>query len=174
MNSFIIMIILISVIITTSKVIMRFLRQQDIKNGLNIKDDNYSVKKTLLTSGNQEKRLKSINKMTFSDYKINQDLWKKGYIIAIISAGAGLIVSIITKYGAGGIILTIILSSVIYYSKQLKYLFLLDVLMIISLFFTRTLNYSYLVVAPAVILFNYIVIIDYNKYMKEQKQLSTG
>lgn len=169
MNRLLIMIVVITAIITISKLIMNLLKIEDRKNGLNINEQNYTIKKSLFNSSDQEKRIEKLQKLYFVDFEINRNLWKRALIITLISSGAGLIIGFIIHYGIGGIILIAILSTIVYFSKQIKYLVLLDFFVIISIFLTKTINYPILAVTPAIIILNYVIFLDYNKYKRELK-----
>ena len=170
MSSLTIMIILIALIITTSKIIMNYLRQQDIKNGLVIKEEYYTIGKTLSSSGKQKKRMEEMKKKNFSDFEISTDMWKRTYILILILSGAGVITGVITKFGIGTVLLMTIFSSITYFQKNIRMLTVMDILTLISILFSQRINISLMIILPSMILFNYIIWTDYHRYRKEIRQ----
>lgn len=169
MSNFLIMIIIISIIITTSKIIMRFLKQQDVKNGLDIKSEYYTIQKTLTSSNKQEKRLKKMQKMLFNEFEIDDKLWKQSYLLLIALSGIGVGINMITKISPGSVLLIVIFASIIYFQKSIKILICMDIMVFLFIISAKSVNTGLMVVLPLIILFNYAIWTDYYKYRQMLK-----
>ena len=169
MSNFLIMILILSIIITTSKIIMRFLKQQDIKNGLDIKSEYYTIQKTLTSSNKQEKRLKKMQKMLFNEFEIDDKLWKQSYLLLIALSGIGVGINMITKISPGSVLLIVIFASIIYFQKSIKILICMDIMVFLFIISAKSVNTGLMVVLPLIILFNYAIWADYYKYRQMLK-----
>lgn len=169
MSNFLIMILILSIIITTSKIIMRFLKQQDIKNGLDIKSEYYTIQKTLTSSNKQEKRLKKMQKMLFNEFEIDDKLWKQSYLLLIALSGIGVGINMITKISPGSVLLIVIFASIIYFQKSIKILICMDIMVFLFIISSKSVNTGLMVVLPLIILFNYAIWTDYYKYRQMLK-----
>ena len=161
MSRSVILIILITIIITISNLIMKILRYRDVEKGLVLEENNYSIKKTIFSSLDQDKRIekqKKEEKEKISD----SELWKKLYIISMTAAFLGMIAGI--YFGNGCIQLTIIILFLIYIYKKrtLSSLILIDLYVLLTcLQNVYQLNIPVIVMAPFVILFNFLKYRDY-------------
>ena len=148
---------------------MRFLKQQDIKNGLDIKSEYYTIQKTLTSSNKQEKRLKKMQKMLFNEFEIDDKLWKQSYLLLIALSGIGVGINMITKISPGSVLLIVIFASIIYFQKSIKILICMDIMVFLFIISAKSVNTGLMVVLPLIILFNYAIWADYYKYRQMLK-----
>ena len=163
-------IVVIAGIVAVSKLAMEYLKTLDIKNGLVIDDSNYSIKGTLFNSIKQDKRIKKENKKHFKDYEIDSAAWKKCFFLFI----GAIVCAVIESLCEGKSILPILLISVSlpihYFSKRLYYLLVFDICYLFSLCCISYVLISVIIIAPAVVLYNYVVWKDYKNYKKSLRE----
>ena len=166
MNRLMIMLVAIVVIILTSKIVMKLLRQQDLKNGLVLRESDYNIKNSLLSSHKQEKRIEKLKRQQFIEYAINDDMWKKSYVIILASSIISVVFGNISKIGIGGAILIVILATVVFFKRIIKVMLLMDLVAILPLLSLSIKNIPVVILIPAVGIFNYIVLYDYIAYRR--------
>ena len=166
MNRLMIMLVAIVVIILTSKIVMKLLRQQDLKNGLVLRESDYNIKNSLLSSHKQEKRIEKLKRQQFIEYDINEDMWKKSYVIILASSIISVVFGNISKIGIGGAILIVILATVVFFKRIIKVMLLMDLVAILPLLSLSIKNIPVVILIPAVGIFNYIVLYDYIAYRR--------
>lgn len=172
MNPILIMLAIIALILAASKIAMNQVKKEDRRQGLELKDKNYSLKGTLLSSSNQDKRIEKNNKETFHEYKINESLWKKAMIVLIGSAIVSITYGFTARADFIGPLMLTIAGVYVYYSKKIRFVIFTDILTLLVLF-TNPIKYlvPILIMVPAIIILNFVTINDYIAYRRYKREL---
>lgn len=164
---FLVIILVVSIIITISKIVMEFIKKRDRKNGLYLDDRYYSIIGTLISPANQDKRLEKEQRKKFNDYSIDEAMWKKSYFFFLILSSLGLIIAIIYKCDIVALVLAVTFATLLFFTKKMLYLTLEDIIILASIIYNSLkFNIPIFIIFPAVIMMNYVIIRDYKAYRK--------
>ena len=169
MRFFIIPIILILLILFVARFFMQRIRDDDRKNGLKLDKKEYTIRKTILSSNKQEKRLEKIlkEKQTFKEYTANDEKLKKYLALSLVIMILGIPFAIILKAGLPTLIICIMLTIWIYSSKSIKVVIFQDVFILLSLLYESK-YYHYIIVIPVSIFVTYLISSKYILFRKEK------
>lgn len=172
MKRYYLLIIILTLIILLYKIIMDYLKKIDRKNGLKIDERNYSIIGTIFSPIIQNKRISRQTKMAFKDFEIDDVLWKKAFIFFEAASLCAIIISLFRNVTVFGMIIICISGMITYFMKKIYSVFIADLCYIVMLTTRLSNNYMNLIlITPALILFNYIVLRDYRKYRKDKKTI---
>lgn len=169
MRFFIIPIILILLILFVARFFMQRIRDDDRKNGLKLDKKEYTIRKTILSSNKQEKRLEKIlqEKQTFKEYTADDEKLKKYLALSLVIMILGIPFAIILKAGLPTLIICIMLTIWIYSSKSIKVVIFQDVFILLSLLYESK-YYHYIIVIPVSIFVTYLISSKYILFRKEK------
>lgn len=169
MRFFLIPIILILLILFVARFFMQRIRDDDRKNGLKLDKKEYTIRKTILSSNKQEKRLEKIlkEKQTFKEYTANDEKLKKYLALSLVIMILGIPFAIILKAGLPTLIICIMLTIWIYSSKSIKVVIFQDVFILLSLLYESK-YYHYIIVIPVSIFVTYLISSKYILFRKEK------
>lgn len=169
MRFFIIPIILILLILFVARFFMQRIRDDDRKNGLKLDKKEYTIRKTILSSNKQEKRLEKIlkEKQTFKEYTADDEKLKKYLALSLVIMVLGIPFAIILKAGLPTLIICIMLTIWIYSSKSIKVVIFQDVFILLSLLYESK-YYHYIIVIPVSIFVTYLISSKYILFRKEK------
>ena len=169
MRFFIIPIILILLILFVARFFMQRIRDDDRKNGLKLDKKEYTIRKTILSSNKQEKRLEKIlqEKQTFKEYTADDEKLKKYLALSLVIMILGIPFAIILKAGLPTLIICIMLTIWIYSSKSIKVGIFQDVFILLSLLYESK-YYHYIIVIPVSIFVTYLISSKYILFRKEK------
>ena len=169
MRFFLIPIILILLILFVARFFMQRIRDDDRKNGLKLDKKEYTIRKTILSSNKQEKRLEKIlqEKQTFKEYTADDEKLKKYLALSLVIMILGIPFAIILKAGLPTLIICIMLTIWIYSSKSIKVVIFQDVFILLSLLYESK-YYHYIIVIPVSIFVTYLISSKYILFRKEK------
>ena len=169
MRFFLIPITLILLILFVARFFMQRIRDDDRKNGLKLDKKEYTIRKTILSSNKQEKRLEKIlkEKQTFKEYTANDEKLKKYLALSLVIMILGIPFAIILKAGLPTLIICIMLTIWIYSSKSIKVVIFQDVFILLSLLYESK-YYHYIIVIPVSIFVTYLISSKYILFRKEK------
>lgn len=169
MRFFIIPIILILLILFVARFFMQRIRDDDRKNGLKLDKKEYTIRKTILSSNKQEKRLEKIlkEKQTFKEYTADDEKLKKYLALSLVIMILGIPFAMILKAGLPTLIICIMLTIWIYSSKSIKVVIFQDVFILLSLLYESK-YYHYIIVIPVSIFVTYLISSKYILFRKEK------
>ena len=158
MTFFLTPILIIGVILFVSRMLMQKIKEDDRREGLELDDKEYTIRKTIKRPSKQEKRIEKMttgSKPVFSECMKNVEHYDERMAKCVLILAAGVLFAIICHANITTYIISTLLIIWLFKAAKIRILIFTDLFLILNYFCINNAVLTYIVIVPVMIYINY-------------------